>query len=321
MTQAPLPSEPTYSDMTPVTALGFNIIRTTWKSARRLIDCQLGPQSMKLDKVLIGATVYEGRTWEGRRVEKDVVISACVHNTGNVMENCQAIWFTEDVPQIHEAEVVNEPAPAVPPIVNSGAPHSGAEPTNTVHVAGAQVHQAVPLVPNAGPVQVGQLAVPQPGPPPANMQPGMQYVQHIGGPLATGTPPAAFTSGSPPTTTTQRNGQTYIHMGGAAPAHVAQGGTIVPGPGEVALLLTREDCRKVARVLHGAIFRPDETNGVMNSIASALERGQSQISPGSNEIALKVTIQQAKRIQAIVNGTDHQEISSLHTTFELAATT
>lgn len=263
-------------------------ITTSWSAAVRLVELQTTPGSM-IEWVKIGQTKYPSRKEvEGLRVEANVEVIFKIVNPGAVPLTAQGIWFTE------APEEPQQP-PAVPEVVNAGAPQgpiaARQQPADTK--ATPQVQYA----PQQGVAQARHAAG----------QPVAQVRQHVQSP--------------PPTlgyTQVGGGGQQFIHTGGFAPPVAPQEPTtvyargVVARDGEVVLLITGERLKKIIFVLRGGIIMPQEHPAIISPIESALQRPRGQrVVPGANEIPVTVSLAQAQRIIDMIKGTDWQEIQGM----------
>ena len=383
---------PTHTEAVTLVPFGKSQIPASWNRAIKLVEGQIAPDC-QIDSIVIGQVFHDKKSWEGKRVEKGVTVTANVSNTVNASRPCKVIWFTEEVPQRDDA---NAPLPVVvqappdyqnhqtiqaiwpkpirllnfqanegfivtkvqigPTLFNDPKASEGRRVekgqivTTTVSgktggnpgmwitedvpamveekkeapvVLGQVVHeQAVPV--QAVPVPIGQMAIPVAAPPPANMQPGQQYVQHVSGPTMGAQP----THGQQVTqpyqgqttgyTTVGGGGQVVQHMGG--PSSAAQQYAMGPKADEYMILLSRERCRQVANVLRGGIIQPAEYAAICSPILQALAGPPGQmLRPGMNEVAICLTRSHAERIMAMVQGTDYSETQGLLLRFEQAS--
>lgn len=322
------PQEATYTESATFLALGDNSFRVSWTRARRLIECQL-PPGLVLEKVLVGPTLFPGNTWEGQRVSAGEVVTACVHNTANDFKKGAAVWFTEDVVQIPEDLTAKDHVvPANPPNHDQAAPPNMPETVSTtVHESAPMpAPQVAPLQPG-GPVQQGQLAIPQPGPPPVNMQPGMQYVQHVSGPTMTnaaGTGPGVqgHVQGQIPSYVQVHAppGQQIFHTGGSnIPTH-SSSAPVTAGPDEIVALMSRERCNKVVFAMRGGIIGQHESPSILNPLENAMLAAPGMtLTPGMNEVAIRLTRKQAERVIGQVRGSHYLEEMGIINVFEAAA--
>lgn len=346
--------EVTRTPTTTVGPFGFTSFQTRWEKPVEIIELQVAP-GFEIDKVLIGATVCEGKTWEKRRVPKGVIVTAMLKNTKNASGPCQGIYFHRDAPLGVDVEDVTPPKSPDEAVraqnVDNAAPR-GMMPSPMTQVEGVPNVGSMPMpampapaptpaVPGA-PGMVGAVVQAQMGPPPVTLQPGQQYVQHVSGPTLGGNvappaAPAAMHAGgenyqgqasAPQTMPTNITGGGVQYMGvtqqvgGGAQqiqhlgGHPAAHAQPMVGPDDIVVLLTQERCNKISRAMRGAVIMPQEIPAIVYPIEQAMQSNQKHVVAGMNEKAIVLSRGQAQRVLSIVRGTDWREVEALIAMFE-----
>jgi len=300
---------------TPTMAQMAQSFQAVWPRAIRLLGYKVNP-GFTVTEVTIGAAKFTSKeSWEGRRVEKSQIVTTTVNGQG---PGESGEWLTEEVPQLVEVQPQPSSRPAGAQVLGS---------VGVAHVPADQVHQAVPVTatPYVPPatfappvaVPVGQVAMPNAAPPPANMAPGSQYVQQVSGPPVVHGRQASETYVGHNVQPAAPAGQIIQHMGGAPAMPGSDQGP--PRPDEYIVLLSRERARMMNMAMSGAIIPVSEHPSILSPMENALAGAPGQyLKAGMNELAMYLTRRQIELCISILKGTDYQEREGVRLMFSQA---